>query len=123
MRISPFLFLALLLLPPLGWADDDPKKIPGSAFEFLTGADVKMSIHKAEIKRGFRELGDLRDKLPPIYEPKIVSIEQANRFLQATSRVLGVEIEGEARAYPLLILRIHEIVNDTLGGRPIAPNY
>lgn len=123
MRISPFLFLALLLLSPPGWADDGQKKIPGSAFGFLIDPDVKMSIHKAEIKRGFREPGDLRDKLPPIYEPKIISIEQADRFLHATSRVLGVEIEGEARAYPLLILRIHEIVNDTLGGRPIAPNY
>lgn len=38
-------------------------------------------------------------------------------------RVIGVEIGGEARAYPIPILNFHEIVDDELGGEPIAVTY
>ena len=123
MRIPPFLFLALLLLSSEGRTEDGKRKIAGSAFDFLDDPAVKKSIHKAEIKRGIPQPGDPRDKLPPIYKPKIITPKEADKFLAGTSRVIGIEIEGEARAYPLLLLRIHEIVNDTLGGRAIAPNY
>jgi Protein of unknown function (DUF3179) len=37
--------------------------------------------------------------------------------------VIGVVIHGEARAYPIRILNWHEIVNDTLGGVPIAVTF
>ena len=37
--------------------------------------------------------------------------------------MIGVEIDGEARAYPLRVLNWHEVVNDTLGGMPIAVTY
>lgn len=123
MRIPSVLFLGLLLLSTRAAAQDGEAKKPPSAFEFLTNPAVKKSIHKAEIKRGFPQPGDLRDKLPPIYKPQIVSAKEADRFLRGTHRVLGVKVGKEARAYPLLFLRIHEMVNDTLGGRPIAPNY
>ena len=43
--------------------------------------------------------------------------------LLAADRVVGLSIGGEARAYPLWILAWHEIVNDTLGGQPIAVTY
>lgn len=42
------------------------------------------------------------------------------KLLVSSDRVLGVEVLGEARAYPLRILNWHEIVNDRLGGRPIS---
>jgi len=123
MRIPPFLFLALLLLSPTGAAQVPAKKISHPAFAFLTDPAVKMSIRKAEIKRGIDDPGDPRDKLPPIYKPTILSIKEGDKFLRGNRRVLGIRIGDEARAYPLLLLRIHEVVNDTLGGRPIAPNY
>ncbi len=37
--------------------------------------------------------------------------------------VFGVEINGEARAYPRNIMEIREMVNDTLGGRDFAMPY
>ena len=37
--------------------------------------------------------------------------------------VLGVEVGGEYRAYPLNVMEVHELVNDTIGGRPIALTY
>ena len=44
------------------------------------------------------------------------------RPLNDQSTVIGVEDGGEARAYPLTILNVHEIVNDTLG-RPVIVTY
>ena len=38
-------------------------------------------------------------------------------------RVIGVEINGESRAYPLFIMNAHEVVLDELGGVPIAVTY
>ncbi|CAN5896191.1 hypothetical protein BH23ACT10_BH23ACT10_02840 [soil metagenome] len=37
--------------------------------------------------------------------------------------VFGVEVGGEARAYPKNIMEVHEMVNDTVGGRRIAMPY
>lgn len=38
-------------------------------------------------------------------------------------QVIGVEINGESRAYPIPFLSAHEIVNTTIGGRPIAVTW
>lgn len=37
--------------------------------------------------------------------------------------VIGVIINGEAKAYPTMILNQHQVVNDWLGGVPIAPSW
>ncbi len=37
--------------------------------------------------------------------------------------VLGVSMEGEVRAYPLDSLRCHEVVNDRIGNKYVAPAY
>ena len=39
------------------------------------------------------------------------------------TEVIGLEIAGDARAYPLRILEYHQIVNDTVGGVPVAVTY
>ena len=45
------------------------------------------------------------------------------KFLVDTDRVIGVEIAGETRAYPLRVLVQHEICNDVVGGVPVAVTY
>ena len=67
--------------------------------------------------------GPGRDGIPPIDRPRFVGVEQAARYLDAQEPVLAVEISGRARAYPQQILIWHEIVNDTLAGRPVAVTY
>ncbi|MAG55631.1 MAG: hypothetical protein CMJ83_05000 [Planctomycetes bacterium] len=37
--------------------------------------------------------------------------------------VIGVVINGEAKAYPLMILNQHQVVNDWVGGVPVAPSW
>jgi len=45
------------------------------------------------------------------------------KYLVSADRVVGVAWRGMARAYPLRVLTWHEVVNDTLGGLPIAVTY
>lgn len=40
-----------------------------------------------------------------------------------TSRVIGVELEGDAHAYSVRKLSRHEIANTTISGKPIAAGY
>ncbi len=71
----------------------------------------------------FTSGGPGRDGIPPIDKPKFVSQETADRWLDDREPVLVVELDGEARAYPVQILTWHEIVNDDLAGRPIAVTF
>ena len=43
--------------------------------------------------------------------------------MRESDRVLGMEINGVARAYPLIVMWWHEIVNDTLGGDNVVVSY
>ncbi len=52
-----------------------------------------------------------------------MSVQDAGKFLQDFELVLGLNINGDIRAYPLQILVWHEIVNDEVGGVPVAVTY
>ena len=80
--------------------------------------DFTCNIANAAIFDG----GPGRDGIPALNVPELARNQDA-LFMDDTDRVLGVEINGEARAYPLFILWRHEIVNDTLGGVPILVTY
>jgi hypothetical protein len=67
--------------------------------------------------------GPGKDGIPAIDRPRMVPAAEAASFLDPAEPVLSLEIGGEARAYPLQILIWHEIVNDTLGGEPVAVTY
>ena len=67
--------------------------------------------------------GPPRDGIPSIDNPKFVSVQDASKFLQGADLVIGVSINGDTRAFPLQILVWHEIVNDVVGGTPVAITY
>ena len=64
-----------------------------------------------------------RDGIPPIDDPKSVSIAEADEWIEDMEPVIALEVNGEARAYPLQILTWHEIANDRLGGVPVAVTF
>jgi len=66
--------------------------------------------------------GPPRDGIPAIDRPKFISADKAD-FLAPDDRVVGIEIEGEARAYPIKILNWHEIVNDSIKSKPITVTF
>jgi hypothetical protein len=63
------------------------------------------------------------DGIPSIDNPQFVSIEDAESFVADSDLILGVEINGDVKGYPLQILVWHEIVNDVVGETPIAVTY
>jgi hypothetical protein len=52
-----------------------------------------------------------------------VPVQKAEEFLEDSELVVGLNINGDVRAYPLQILVWHEIVNDKVGGVPVAVTY
>ncbi len=70
-----------------------------------------------------------RDMVHPLNAPTPLSVEEVdamtgrNKYMVPSDLVIGVAENGEARAYPLHVLNVHEIVNDTVGGVPISVTY
>ena len=63
------------------------------------------------------------DAIPAISNPSFLSAEEAGDQYGPDELVLGVEIDGDARAYSVPLLSRHEIVNDVVGGKPIAVTW
>ena len=85
---------------------------------FLNTAKETARIDLTEVVWG----GVVPDGIPDLRDPKIVSPAEAD-YLGGDERVFGVSINGEHRAYPLRIVNPHEMVNDVLGGEPIAVSF
>lgn len=64
----------------------------------------------------------LPDSTQPIYRPKFVSAREAT-FLEPEELVMGVDFNGEARAYPVRLMRLREMANDSVGGVPILVTW
>jgi hypothetical protein len=61
--------------------------------------------------------------IPAIDNPTFVSGAAANAQMSAGEPVLGIVLDGEARAYSLWQLDAHEIVNDEIKGTAIAATW
>ncbi|MGH2714408.1 MAG: DUF3179 domain-containing protein [Thermoleophilaceae bacterium] len=122
------LVVALVIVAVAG--DDEPSRqnapARGGGSEVLrfdtSGWETDFSKHSVPLSE-FQSGGPPRDGIPPVDEPKPTSQADADEWLSAREPVLAVELGDRVRAYPLQILVWHEIVNDTLGGRPIAVTY
>lgn len=67
--------------------------------------------------------GPPRDGIPSIDNPQFVAPAVAEAWLAGNEPVVVVDLNGDARAYPLQILTWHEIVNDTVGGVPLIVTF
>ncbi len=83
------------------------------------GFDLSNSILPAnEIRHG----GPPRDGIPALSDPEMLPNEAVD-YIQPRDRIVGIEIDGQARAYPIDILNWHEIVNDSIGDSRFAITY
>ncbi len=73
----------------------------------------------AEIRVGH----PVKDGIPAVNDPALESIADASTWLSERSPVIALEIDGQARAYPLAVLMWHEIANDEIAGQPIAVTF
>jgi hypothetical protein len=75
--------------------------------------------------------GMVADALPALEAPGVLPVSGLaglppvgrGKYVVGSDKVIGVLLNGEARAYPLRVLVWHEIANDTVGGIPIAVTY
>lgn len=66
--------------------------------------------------------GPPKDGIPAIDQPKFIPAKEAG-FLDDEDRVLGLNRNGVAKAYPIAILNWHEIVNDKLGDEAVLVSF
>ena len=67
--------------------------------------------------------GPGKDGIPAVDDPKFESIEEAREWISGKGPVIALEINGDARAYPLAVLTWHEIANDVVGGVPVTVTF
>src|SRR5258708_3247743 len=87
-------------------------------FNRFVRTDTPHEIRLEEIAWG----GVPVDGIPALDEPSLITADAAS-YLNPEDQVFGVEINGDARAYPLRIANWHEMVNDIVGGVPVSLAY
>ncbi|MEQ9517911.1 MAG: DUF3179 domain-containing protein [Parvibaculum sp.] len=88
------------------------------AFITFVSPGVKHTIRLEEIAWG----GVRKDGIPALNNPKMISANDAD-YLTPHEPVFGISINGDTRAYPLRIMDWHEMMNDVVGGVPVALAY
>jgi hypothetical protein len=87
-------------------------------FRAYFSSDRRMDIRLDEIRWG----GVRQDGIPPLRNPTMISADDAE-YLDDSNIVFGLEVSGEARAYPKRILAWHEMFVDEIGGFPVVGVY
>ena len=83
---------------------------------FSTSRETRIRLD--EVRWG----GVLQDGIPPLRQPEMLAADQAS-YLEDDNIVFGIEINGDARAYPKRILAWHEMFVDNIGGTNFAGVY
>lgn len=88
------------------------------AFRAYFSSDRRAEIRLDEIRWG----GVRQDGIPPLRNPRMLRADEA-AYLDDTNIVFGLEVNGDARAYPKRILAWHEMFVDRVGGADVAGVY
>jgi len=120
------LLLTLFLLAGISdAAEDDSGERPERRWEidliadfYGITADEQTDFPIADLHQGCPR----QDCIPSIDDPKFITARQVD-FLRNDDLVLGVVINNDFRAYSARVLQRHEIVNDVIGGEPVAVTY
>jgi hypothetical protein len=62
-----------------------------------------------------------KDAIPAILHPRFVPAQRAQ--VAPDTVMIGVVVNGDAHAYAAMLLNVHEIVNDVVGGEPVATTW
>ncbi len=87
-------------------------------FQLFLDGRKKHEIRIEEIVWG----GVVKDGIPAANHPRLLTADKA-AYLNPDDLVFGVQIAGDARAYPLRILDWHEMLNDTIGDVNVSLAY
>ncbi len=116
---------AILLLVGCSGSGRRPAVAPpanGSGFGALA-AGWRTDFSRTLVSPGeFQAGGPGKDGIPAITHPRFLRPADVH-FLGAREPVIELLHDGDARAYPLQILVWHEIVDDRVGGVPVAVTF
>lgn len=76
---------------------------------------VKYLVDPSKIRGG----GPPKDGIPSIDNPKFVTVQEADKWIEDNELVMFIEYKGVKRIYPMQIMVWHEIVNDHIAGDAI----
>jgi hypothetical protein len=102
---------------PLDLLPDETPPL-GAENQFSTDFS-RHTVPYAEILSG----GPPKDGIPAVDDPKFIRVEEADEFLADLEPVIFFQVGDDVRSYPLQILTWHEIVNDVVGGVPVAVTF
>ncbi len=104
-----------------GRGDDSPRTATGGG----DGATETSAVGPADLPLAESDLVRAagRDDIPALVDPAFGGDWSAvTATLGGRDPVIGVSVDGRARAYPLAVLNWHEVVNDSFGG-PLLVTY
>jgi hypothetical protein len=105
----------------LDGADDSDDGAAGGGAPPTVDAEYHVAYERDDLVSRSLDGGVGKDGIPSVDDPSFRPIAEAN-FARGTP-VFGVARGGEAKAYPRHLLSHHEIVNDEVGGEPVAVTY
>jgi hypothetical protein len=97
--------------PPTPTAEEDAYRVTDDGTRYV--------VHPDRLLQG---CPGGKDCIPAIDDPRFQSAGEAD-WLADDDLVIGVQMGGETKAYPLRVLALHEVVNDEVGGEPVAVTY
>jgi hypothetical protein len=112
-RLVAGVVLVVAMLAGRAWADPERWRQEGWKTDF-----TKNTVDLSEIISG----GPPRDGIPSIDDPRFVPASDI-ADIEGREPVIQFGIGEDVRAYPLRVLTWHEIVNDVVGGVPVAVTY
>ena len=100
-----------------------PTRAMGAPDGPVADRNIPMAYSESTLLDARQSGGVSPDGIPSIDRPQFARASAAPTQLDDDDPVFGAILDGEAKAYPQYILVFHEIVNDQLGGSPIALTY
>lgn len=120
--LALIVLVAVVAIARSGGSDDGGEDADVDAPFSTSNWETDFSTASVELEE-FVGGGPPKDGIPSIDDPKFVAIDEADEWLADREPLAVVEVGGEVRGYPLQIITWHEIVNDEIGGEPIAVTY
>lgn len=115
--------VAWLIQGAPGGFTNGPKRVTnehGRAYLWAgSTSDERFDITQFQLDPARLQWGLGREYFPALTAPKFEPVAIADEWLDDSHPVLVVKIGDDVKAYPLQVLGVHELVNDTVGDRPI----
>ena len=98
--------------------DEIPLFQPGSPWAYKPEIFPTPAHFERDARRPVR-----RDYFQVLHYPPFVHADEAEDLVESHLPVLGVVYKGIAKAYPIRVLGLHEICNDSIADEPIVASY